>query len=583
HIVKIEDYANKIGYSERTDEVIEPRISVQWFLRMKELAGPALEVVENDTVRFHPSKYKNMYRHWMEHVQDWCISRQLWWGQRIPAWYLPDGTVIVAKSKEEAFEKAKSAVHSPQSAITSHVSRLTIHDLTQDPDVMDTWFSSWLWPISVFDGIRKPDNPDINYYYPTHDLVTAPEIIFFWVARMIMAGLEYRNEIPFHNVYFTGIVRDKTGRKMSKSLGNSPEPLRLIDQHGADAVRMGMLLCSPAGNDLLFDEGLIEQGRNFCNKLWNAFRLVKGWEVDASQGQTQACQVSAAWFESQFAQSLKEIEELFVAYRLSEVLMAIYKLFWDDFCSWYLEMIKPGFRQPIDSMTFQATVGFFDELLRVLHPFLPFITEEIWQRLADREQGASIMIAPIPDCTPKSPEGGLSPSLVGEGLGEGYLPDPGLLKSFEFAKEVVTAIRTVRKEKNIAQKEKIRMMIKKNHSEPVDVTFDEVVMKLCGIDELAYVDEKQAGTVSFVVRTTEFYIPLSAQVDREEELRKLQEELAYTRGFLASVEKKLCNERFVSNAPSNVVENERKKKADAKARIRVLEEQLRAHLSAGME
>ncbi|MBL7138304.1 MAG: valine--tRNA ligase [Bacteroidales bacterium] len=579
HIVKIEEYINKIGYSERTDEVIEPRISVQWFLKMKELAPPALEVVENDTIRFHPAKYKNMYRHWMENVQDWCISRQLWWGQRIPAWYLPDGTVIVAKTKEEAFEKAKLAVGSwqlaenrPQSPVTSHESRVTSHesrvtvnDLQQDPDVMDTWFSSWLWPISVFDGIRKPDNPDINYYYPTNDLVTAPEIIFFWVARMIMAGLEYRNDIPFHNVYFTGIVRDKLGRKMSKSLGNSPEPLQLIDQYGADAVRMGMLLCSPAGNDLLFDEGLIEQGRNFCNKVWNAFRLVKGWQVDENPGQPQACRVAVAWFESQFAQSLKEIEELFVTYRLSEALMAIYKLFWDDFCAWYLEMVKPAYQQPIDPVTYQASVDFFDKLIRLLHPFLPFITEEIWQLLNDRKEGESIMISSIPDPGSRC----FTP------LAMTMMPERGLLKSFEFAREVVTAIRTVRKEKNLPQKEMIRLMIKKNNDEPVDMTFDEAVMKLCGIDELAYVEEKQPQAFSFVVRTTEFYIPLAGQLNVEEELNKLQEELKYTRGFLASVEKKLSNDRFVNNAPQKVVALEQKKKADAEARIKVLEEKLK--------
>ena len=437
--------------------------------------------------------------------------------------------------------------------------------MQQDPDVMDTWFSSWLWPISVFDGIRKPDNPDINYYYPTNDLVTAPEIIFFWVARMIMAGLEYRNDIPFHNVYFTGIVRDKLGRKMSKSLGNSPEPLQLIDQYGADAVRMGMLLCSPAGNDLLFDEGLIEQGRNFCNKVWNAFRLVKGWQVDENPGQPQACRVAVAWFESQFAQSLKEIEELFVTYRLSEALMAIYKLFWDDFCAWYLEMVKPAYQQPIDPVTYQASVDFFDKLIRLLHPFLPFITEEIWQLLNDRKEGESIMISSIPDPGSRC----FTP------LAMTMMPERGLLKSFEFAREVVTAIRTVRKEKNLPQKEMIRLMIKKNNDEPVDMTFDEAVMKLCGIDELAYVEEKQPQAFSFVVRTTEFYIPLAGQLNVEEELNKLQEELKYTRGFLASVEKKLSNDRFVNNAPQKVVALEQKKKADAEARIKVLEEKLK--------
>ncbi|MBL6950852.1 MAG: valine--tRNA ligase [Bacteroidales bacterium] len=549
HLVKLEDYENKVGYSERTDEVIEPRISVQWFLKMKELAKPALDVVESDTVSFHPAKYKNMYRHWMENVQDWCISRQLWWGHRIPAWYLPDGTVIVAKTREEAFEKL-------QSPVTSHQSPATIHDLIQDEDVMDTWFSSWLWPISVFDGIRKPDNADINYYYPTNDLVTAPEIIFFWVARMIMAGLEYRQDIPFHNVYFTGIVRDKMGKKMSKSLGNSPEPLYLIDQYGADAVRMGMLLCSPAGNDLLFDEGLIEQGRNFCNKMWNALRLVKNWQADDQLRQPESNQVSVILFESVLAESLKEIKELFASYKLSEALMAIYKLFWDDFCSWYLEMVKPAYQKPIDRQTLASTINFFEELVLIIHPFLPFITEEIWQLLRERKKGQSIMVSRIPDA--------------------GYrIPDTGLLKSFEFAREVITAIRTARKKNNLPLKETIRLMIRKKNDEPVDYTFDDLVAKLCGIEELSYVREKQPGTVSFIVRTTEFYIPLTSQVNLEEEIQKLQDELKYTRGFLASVAKKLKNEKFVRNAPEKVVTSERKKHSDAEARIRVLEEKLK--------
>ncbi|MFC2101876.1 valine--tRNA ligase [Bacteroidota bacterium] len=542
HIVKIEEYTNKVGYSERTDEVIEPRISVQWFLRMKDLAKSALEVVENDTVSFHPAKYKNMYRHWMENLQDWCISRQLWWGHRIPAWYAPDGSVVVAKTREEIQSSS---------------------DLIQDPDVMDTWFSSWLWPISVFDGIRYPDNPDINYYYPTNDLVTAPEIIFFWVARMIMAGEEYRKDIPFHNVYFTGIVRDKMGRKMSKSLGNSPEPIKLIEQHGADAVRMGMLLCSPAGNDLLFDEGLIEQGRNFCNKVWNAFRLVKGWEVDIDLDQPTSSTISVNWFKARFAEALTEIETMLNDYRLSEALMAIYKLFWDDFCAWYLEMVKPAYQKPIDPLTLQETINFFDELMRVIHPFLPFITEEIWQMLSERKDGESIMISQAPNVksqisNPKS-----------------QIADRDLLNSFEFAKEVVTAIRTVRKEKNISMKEAIQLMVKKSDNEPIDASFDEVVMKLCGIDALTYVEEKQPEAFSFIVKSTEFYIPLTTQVNIEEERQKIEEELKYTRGFLVGVEKKLSNERFVAGAPKNVVDLELKKKADAEARIRVLEEKLK--------
>ena len=556
HLVKIEDYENKVGYSERTDEVIEPRISIQWFLKMKELAKSALDVVESDTVSFHPAKYKNMYRHWMENVQDWCISRQLWWGHRIPAWYLPDGTVIVARTREEAFNKL--AVGSRQLADTPNQQPATVEDLKQDPDVMDTWFSSWLWPISVFDGIRHPDNPDINYYYPTNDLVTAPEIIFFWVARMIMAGLEYRQDIPFHNVYFTGIVRDKEGKKMSKSFGNSPEPLHLIDQYGADAVRMGMLLCSPAGNDLLFDEGLIEQGRNFCNKMWNAFRLVKNWQVDEQLMQAESNQVTVTWFETLLAESLTEIKELYESYKLSEALMAIYKLFWDDFCSWYLEMVKPAYQKPIDRQTLASTINFFEELVLIIHPFLPFITEEIWQSLRERKEGQSIMVSRIP--------------LLRYARNDN---DAGLLKSFEFAKEVVTAIRSARKKNNLPLKETIRLMIRKNNDEPVDHTFDDLVAKLCGIEELSYVREKQPGTLSFIVRTTEFYIPLASQVNLEEEIQKLRDELKYTRGFLASVAKKLKNEKFVRNAPEKVVASERKKQSDAEARIRVLEEKLK--------
>jgi len=569
HIVKVEEYTNKVGYSERTDEVIEPRISVQWFLRMNDIAKPALDVVGNDSVQFHPAKYKNMYRHWMENVQDWCISRQLWWGHRIPAWYLPDGTVVVGKTKQEAWEKYihstghraqgtdyQPPVTSHQSPVTSHQPPVTIDNLTQDPDVLDTWFSSWLWPISVFDGIRYPGNPDIRYYYPTNDLVTAPEIIFFWVARMIMAGEEYRKDIPFRNVYFTGIVRDKMGRKMSKSLGNSPEPITLIEHYGADAVRMGMLLCSPAGNDLLFDEGLIEQGRNFCNKVWNAFRLVKGWEVDQNLAQPLSCHVSVAWFNAQLAFSLREIEALLSDYRLSEALMTVYKLFWDDFCAWYLEMIKPAYQQPVDPQTLKITINFFEELMCVIHPFLPFITEEIWQLLREREEGDSIMVSRLPDTGSR-------------------IPDPGILQTFEFTKEVVTAIRTARKENSISMKETIQLMIRKNSDDPVDTTFDEVVMKLCGIDALTYVQEKQPEVYSFVVKSTEFYIPLSAPVNIEEDRKKLEEELAYTRGFLISVDKKLSNEKFVGSAPQHVVDLERKKKADAEARIRVLEEKMK--------
>jgi len=547
HIVKIEEYTNKVGYSERTDEVIEPRISVQWFMKMKELAKPALDLVENDTILFHPAKYKNMYRHWMTHVTDWCISRQLWWGQRIPAYYLPDGTFIVAKSQEEALLLANSKFKIQNS-------KFILADLRQDEDVLDTWFSSWLWPISVFDGIRNPDNPDIQYYYPTNDLITAPEIIFFWVARMIMAGWEYRGAIPFKNVYFTGIVRDKQGRKMSKSLGNSPEPLDLISQHGADAVRVGMLLCSPAGNDLLYDDALIEQGRNFCNKLWNAMRLVKGWPVDNNLVQPEVNKTAVEWFNAAFNASLKNINTLYDDYRLSEALMATYKLVWDDFCSWFLEMIKPTFRQPIDLPTYESVIGFFEKLLKVLHPFMPFITEEVWHILAEREAGESIMLCSQP-------------------LREEY--DQAFIDKFVFAADVIMAIRNARKEKNILQKEAIRLFIRKNNQEAPDRTFDAIVEKLCNISELGYVEEKVNGCLSFVVGSTEFFIPLTRKIDVAEELKKLEEELAYTTGFLGMVMQKLNNESFVKNAPISVVNSERKKQDDATARIMVLKEQIR--------
>lgn len=548
HIVKIENYTNKVGFSERTDEVIEPRISIQWFMTMKDLAEPALEAVMNDTVSFHPAKYKNMYRHWMENVKDWCISRQLWWGHRIPAWYLPNGEFVVARTREEAWELVKSKAGDKESAGGAE-------DLKRDEDVLDTWFSSWLWPISVFDGIRQPENPEINYYYPTDDLVTAPEIIFFWVARMIMAGREYRREVPFRNVYFTGIVRDKQGRKMSKSLGNSPEPLELIGKFGADAVRMGMLLCSPAGNDLLYDEALIEQGRNFCNKIWNAMRLVKGWEVDDSLPQPASSAISVRWFESAFNGALQNFTALYQDYRLSEALMALYKLVWDDFCSWYLELVKPAYQQPVDRTTMDATIRFFNNLLQELHPFLPFITEEIWHLIEERGEHESIMVTRIPDPGPFDEE---------------------ILRRFEYAEEVIIALRNLRKEKNIPAKDQIRLMIRKNLNEQPDTTFDEVVMKLCGINELKYVDEKVADAAAVIVRTTEFYIPLTQEINRDEEILKLNEELAYYRGFLARVEKQLANENFVRNAPERVVDAERKKQADAQARIQVLEEQLRA-------
>ncbi len=558
HIVKIDAYTNKVGYSERTDEVIEPRISIQWFMKMTGMAKPALDLVENDTVKFHPAKYKNMYRHWMENVTDWCISRQLWWGQRIPAYYLPDGEFVVARSKEEALEKLR--VKSEELRVEGEELRVNIDDLRQDEDVLDTWFSSWLWPISVFDGIRDPGNADIKYYYPTNDLVTAPEIIFFWVARMIMAGWEYRGEIPFKNVYFTGIVRDKLGRKMSKSLGNSPEPLDLISKNGADAVRVGMLLCSPAGNDLLYDDALIEQGRNFCNKIWNAMRLIKGWDVSDTLDQTEVNAISIRWFESVFNSTLAEINTLYDGYRLSEALMAAYKLMWDDFCSWFLEMVKPAYLQPADPKTYEAVIDFFEKMIRVLHPFMPFITEEIWHVIRERAQGESIMLTEMP--------------VAGEF-------DRNLIDSFFFAEEVIMGIRNVRKEKNIPQKEAIRLFIKKNDGQVADTAFDGVAVKLCNLSELSYVNEKVAEAVSFVVRSTEFFIPLLENINVEEELKKLGDELFYTQGFLGKVMQKLGNEKFVGSAPAAVVDSERKKQADAEARIRVLSEQI-ASLKSGL-
>ena len=544
HIVKIEEYPNKVGYSERTDEVIEPRISMQWFLKMKELAKPALDLVENDTIRFYPAKYKNMYRHWMENVTDWCISRQLWWGQQIPAYYLPDGSFVVAKSKEEALDVARSKF--PGSAIR-------LNDLVQDEDVLDTWFSSWLWPISVFDGIRYPDNPDIRYYYPTSALITASDIIFFWVARMIMAGWEYRKQIPFKDVYFTGTVRDKQGRKMSKSLGNSPEPLDLIRVNGADAVRVGMLLCSPAGNDLLFDENLIEQGRNFSNKIWNALRLVKGWHIDETLGQPETNKIASLWFNAVLSQAINSLDEQFEKYRLSEALMTIYKLIWDDFCSWYLEIIKPAYQQPVDRGTYDTAINLFEKLICILHPFMPFISEEVWHHLHERKQDETIMFEGLPEAT---------------GL------DPELIAKFAFAEEVITQIRTVRKEKNILFRDAIRLVIKKNYNEKPDTTLDGVVSKLCNIEEVEYTNEKIPDAISFIIRNTEFYIPVNQKIDIAAEISKLQEELNYTKGFLKSVEAKLGNKKFITGAPEKVIETERKKKSDAEERIQVLEGQI---------
>lgn len=544
-LVKTEEIVNKVGYSERTDEVIEPKLSMQWFMKMAEMAKPALDVVLNDEVKFHPAKFKNTYRHWMENVKDWCISRQLWWGHRIPAYYLPDGEIVAALSVEEAKKKAKEKFKKD----------FKVEEIKQDEDVLDTWFSSWLWPISTFDGIRKPDNDDIKYYYPTNDLITAPDIIFFWVARMIMTGLEYRKDVPFRNVYFTGMVRDKLGRKMSKSLGNSPDPMELMDRFSADGVRIGMLFCSPAGNDLLFDESLCEQGRNFCNKIWNAFRLIKGWTVDERQQQDAECSVAIEWMNARLNEEIENVNDLFAKYRVSDALMSLYKLVWDDFCSWFLEMIKPEYQKPIDRKTLDESIIIFEKLLKLLHPFMPFITEEIWHLIGEREEKDCIMLSMLP-------------------MVEKY--DKKILEKFVLAKDVIIEVRNVRSQKNIPNKEKIKLLIKKNFSEEPDVTFDGIACKLCNLESLDYTETKIDGAFTFVVKNTEFYIPVSANFNAAEEVKKLTEELNYTKGFLQSVMKKLNNLNFVKNAAPAVVEAERRKQGDAEAKIKVLEEQIAA-------
>jgi len=544
HIVKIEDYVNKVGFSERSHVPIEPKLSQQWFLRMEELVKPALENVMNDTIKLMPAKYKNTYRHWMETVHDWCISRQRWWGQQIPAYYLPDGTYVVAKTRAEAYELARK--HNPY---------IEIEELKQDEDVLDTWFSSWLWPISVFDGIRNPNNPDINYYYPTNDLITAPEILFFWVARMIIAGYEYRNEKPFKNVYLTGIVRDKQGRKMSKSLGNSPDPLDLIDSFGADGVRVGMLMSSPAGNDLPFDESMCEQGRNFGNKIWNAFRLVKSWTV-ADIAQPAASTAAIKWFDAVLNKNIETIDNQFAEFRLSEALMTVYRLFWDEFSAWYLEIIKPAYQQPVDRATYEASITFFDRLLHLLHPFMPFITEELWHLIAERKAGEAIMVSMMPKA-------------------EKF--DNELLEKFEQAKEIITTIRNIRKDKNILNKDQIALCIRldENQHNFGDLSgLTEVVSKSCNLSEIKVISAKLEGAVSFIVKTTEYYIPLGEKLDVEAELAKLNEELKYNQGFLEIVLKKLSNERFVQNAKAEVVDLERAKKADAESKIKTIEERI---------
>ena len=541
---KTEPYTNNVGYSERTGVAIEPKLSMQWFMSMSEIAKPATKAVLEDIIRFVPEKYKNTYRHWMENIKDWCISRQLWWGQRIPAYYLPKGGYVVAPTAEQALVLAQQK---------SGDATLTLADLRQDEDVLDTWFSSWLWPISVFDGIRNPDNEQIKYYYPTNDLVTGPDIIFFWVARMIMAGYEYRGQMPFRNVYFTGIVRDKIGRKMSKQLGNSPDPLDLIAQYGADGVRVAMMLCSSAGNDLMFDDTLCEQGRNFGNKIWNAYRLINGWNIDENLAQSENNAAAVAWFRAKMNAALAEIEDNFNSYRISEALMVAYKLFWDDFSGWYLEIVKPAYGCPADKTTIEQTKRFFEELMLVLHPFMPFVTEEIWQDLAPRTAGESIMVSSMPKVE---------------------AADEALLSRFTLLQEAVSAIRNIRKQKNLPQKEAVELKVVLDENYPKE--FEAVLVKMGNLSAVTPVTEKNPTDAGFIVKTTQYFIPMGDNVNVEEEIAKLEKDLAYYEGFLNSVMKKLSNERFVSSAPAQVVANERAKQADAEAKIAAIREQLTA-------
>ena len=540
---KVEPYTNNVGYSERTGVAIEPKLSMQWFLSMDELAKPATKAVLEDIIKFVPAKYKNTYRHWMENIKDWCISRQLWWGQRIPAYYLPKGGYVVAETAEEALALAREKDSS-----------LQMSDLRQDEDVLDTWFSSWLWPISVFDGLRYPNNPEIEYYYPTNDLVTGPDIIFFWVARMIMAGYEWRGEMPFRNVYFTGIVRDKLGRKMSKQLGNSPDPLDLIAKYGADGMRVAMLMSTSAGNDVMFDEALCEQGRNFCNKIWNAYRLVNMWEVDNTTPQPEAAQQAIRWFNEVLNDRIELVHHNMEQYRISEAFTELYRLFWDDFSGWYLEMIKPAYQSPIDAATIAATKHYFDTLMRLLHPFMPFVTEEIWQDLKPEADIKSIVVAPMPVAKAKANE--------------------ETLARFTLVTEIVTAIRNIRREKQLAQKEELTLNYIADENYPQE--FAAVISKMANLKAINAVEEKDATAAAFIVKTTQYFVPMEGKIDIEAELKKLTADLEYYEGFLASVVKKLSNERFVSSAPEKVVANERAKQADAEAKIAALKEQIAA-------
>ena len=545
NLVKVVKYINKIGRSERTHAVIEPRVSVQWFLKMKDISRPALDSVMNGDVHLYPAKFRNLYRHWMENVRDWCISRQLWWGHRIPAWYYGDNEIVVAEKLEEALILARKK---------SGNILLKENDLLQDEDVLDTWFSSWLWPITCFDGINNPQNIDMKYYYPTNDLITAPEILFFWVARMIIAGYEYQGEKPFNNVYLTGLVRDQQRRKMSKSLGNSPEPLDLIKKYGADGVRVGMMLCSPAGNDLLYDDSLPEQGRNFANKIWNAFRLVKSWKTDDRITQPESSAAAVKWMNEVVKKANGEIDANFRKFRISEALMNTYKLFWDEFSGWYLEIIKPEYKKPIDRTTYEATISVFDNLLRIIHPFMPFITEEIWQLIEDRKEGDSLMISMLPK--PKK-----------------Y--DRELIARFENARVIITSIRTVRKEKQVLNRDQVELNIRTERNS-YDSFFLPVIFKLCNLSDVKFVSQKPDNSAPFMVNTTEFYIPLPGLIDTENEMAKIMADMNYYKGFLNSVMGKLNNERFVQNAPPAVLELEKKKKADTESRIKSLEEALKS-------
>ncbi|MCH9661432.1 MAG: valine--tRNA ligase [Bacteroidetes bacterium] len=544
-VSKVEQHNNKVGTSERTGAVIEPKLSDQWFLKMKELAQPALDAVLEKDVHLVPEKFINTYRYWMENVRDWNISRQLWWGQQIPAYFYGDGKedFVVAESLEEAVVLSKEATGNDA---------LTAKDLTQDPDALDTWFSSWLWPMSVFNGILEPDNAEINYYYPTNDLVTAPEILFFWVARMIIAGYEYRNEKPFTNVYLTGIVRDKQRRKMSKSLGNSPDPIELMKIYGADGVRVGMLLSSPAGNDLMFDEDLCKQGSGFVNKIWNAYRLIDGWEISETEAATETAVIAIKWYKNKFQKVLAEIEDHYSKYRISDALMSTYKLVWDDFCSWLLEMVKPAFGRPIAAATYAAVIEVLEDNLKILHPFVPFISEEIWQHITPRSTEEALIVASWPEAS-------------------GF--DAALIENFDFATEVISGIRTIRKEKNISFKDTIDLSV--INSEKASERFDSVISKLGNIDVLNYVDQSLEGALTFRVKSNEYFIPTSGAIDVEAEIVKLHEELKYNEGFLRSVQGKLKNEKFVNGAPEQVVANERKKEADALAKIETIKASLK--------